>query len=207
MIDSSEALKELLPNVSRETIKKLAEFRRMILAEEQNLISNKDRDSIWTRHFYDSLRLAKFINSSSNDITDIGSGAGLPGIPISILFRSKKNIFLCENRTKRALFLKKCIVNLDLKNTEVIPIKAERIENKKFDVILARAVSQLNHLLSISYNLCKKNTTLLLHKGVHIDKELVQATKCWNFNHILHENEMEKGSFILELKNLIKSIT
>ena len=96
---------------------------------------------------------------------------------------------------------------LDLKNTEVIPIKAEKIENKKFDIILARAVSQLNHLLSISYNICKKNTTLLLHKGVHIDEEIVQATKYWDFTHVLHENEREKGSFILELKNIIKSIT
>ena len=207
MIDSPDALKELLPNVSRETIEKLAEFREMILSENQNLISKNDRNFIWTRHFYDSLRLAQFITSSGNDIIDIGSGAGLPGIPVSLLFSGQNRVFLCENRSKRASFLNKCIVKLDLKNTEVIPIKAERIENKKFDIILARAVSQLNHLLSISYNLCKKNTTLLLHKGVHIDKELVQATKCWNFNHILHENEMEKGSFILELKNLIKSIT
>ena len=68
-------------------------------------------------------------------------------------------------------------------------------------------VSQLNHLLSISYNICKKNTTLLLHKGVHIDEEIVQATKYWDFTHVLHENEREKGSFILELKNIIKSIT
>ena len=89
----------------------------------------------------------------------------------------------------------------------MIPIKAEKIENKKFDIILARAVSQLNHLLSISYNICKKNTTLLLHKGVHIDKEIVQATKYWDFSHVLHENDREKGSFILELKNIIKSIT
>ena len=53
----------------------------------------------------------------------------------------------------------------------------------------------------------QKNTTLLLHKGVHIDEEIVQATKCWDFTHVLHENEREKGSFILELKNIIKSIT
>ena len=79
--------------------------------------------------------------------------------------------------------------------------------NKKFDIIIARAVTQLNHLLSISYNICKKNTTLLLHKGVHIDEEIEQATKCWNFTHVLHENEREKGSFILELKNITKSVT
>ena len=207
MIDSPDALKELLPNVSRETIEKLAEFREMILSDDQNLISKNDRNFIWTRHIYDSLRLAQFINSSGNDIIDIGSGAGFPGIPVSLLFSSQNRVFLCENRSKRASFLNKCIAKLDLKNTEVIPIKAEKIENKKFDIILARAVSQLNHLLSISYNISKKNTTLLLHKGVHIDEELMQATKCWNFTHVLHENEREKGSYILELKNVIKSIT
>ncbi len=104
MIDSPDALKELLPNVSRETIEKLAEFREMILAEDQNLISNNDKNFIWTRHFYDSLRLAQFITSNGNDIIDIGSGAGLPGIPISLLFSSKNRVFLCENRSKRASF-------------------------------------------------------------------------------------------------------
>ena len=49
MIDSPDALKELLPNVSRETIEKLAEFREMILAEDQNLISKNDKNFIWTR--------------------------------------------------------------------------------------------------------------------------------------------------------------
>ena len=63
MIDSPDALKELLPNVSRETIEKLAEFREMILAEDQNLISKNDRNFIWTRHFYDSLKV--FIISAS----------------------------------------------------------------------------------------------------------------------------------------------
>ncbi len=205
MIDSPDALKELLPNVSRETIEKLSEFREIILAEDQNLISKNDKNFIWTRHFYDSLRLSQFITSSENDIIDIGSGAGLPGIPVSLLFGSKNKVFLCESRSRRVSFLNKCIDKLDLINTEVIPIKAEKIKNKKFDIILARAVSQLNHLLSISYNICKKNTTLLLHKGVHIDEEIVQATKYWDFSHVLHENEREKGSFILELKNIIKS--
>ena len=112
MIDSPDALKELLPNVSRETIEKLAEFREIILAEDQNLISKNDKDFIWTRHFYDSLRLVQFITSNGNDIIDIGSGAGLPGIPVSIFFGSKNKVFLCENRSKRVSFLNKCIVNI-----------------------------------------------------------------------------------------------
>ena len=89
----------------------------------------------------------------------------------------------------------------------MIPIKAEKIEKRKFDFILARAVSQLNHLLSISYKLCKKNTTLLLHKGVNIDSELIRATKYWNFEYTLHENPKNKRSYIIEIKNIIKSNT
>ena len=53
MIDSPEALKELLPNVSRETIEKLSKYKEMILAEEQNLISKNDINYLWKRHFYD----------------------------------------------------------------------------------------------------------------------------------------------------------
>ena len=52
----------------------------------------------------------------------------------------------------------------------------------------------------------KKNTIFLLHKGIHIDKEIDDATKYWDFEHYLHENGLEKGSFIIEVKNLIKSI-
>ena len=70
MIDSPDALKELMPNVSRETIEKLAEFKEMILAEDQNLISKNDKNFIWIRHFYDSLRLAHFITSNGNNIID-----------------------------------------------------------------------------------------------------------------------------------------
>ncbi len=142
----------------------------MILAEDQNLISKNDKNFIWIRHFYDSLRLVQFITSNGNDIIDIGSGAGLPGIPVSLLFSSKNKVFLCENRPKRVSFLNKCIVNLDLKNTEVIPIKAEKIENKKFDIVLARAVSQLKHLLSIS-SLSKKGVTRILQRAAEFERK------------------------------------
>jgi 16S rRNA (guanine527-N7)-methyltransferase len=89
----------------------------------------------------------------------------------------------------------------------VIPHKAEKAKNKKFDIVLARAVGQLNDLLSISYNISKKNTTFLFHKGIHIDNEIAEATKYWIFDHKLHENSVEKGSYILELNNVTKSST
>ncbi len=207
MEDSPEALKELKNNVSRETINKLDTYRTLILSEKQSLISKKDKNLIWTRHFYDSLRISDLIRDNKQNIIDIGSGSGLPGIPLSLLYNGENSIFLCENRKKRAKFLQHCIDELKLKNTYVIPHKAEKATNQKFDIVLARAVGRLNDLLSISYNVSKKNTTFLFHKGIHIDDEIDEATKYWKFDHILHENSVEKGSYILELNNVIKSIT
>mgnify|MGYP000089732691 FL=1 len=207
MEDSPEALKELKSNVSRETIDKLNAYRTLILAEKQSLISKKDKNLIWTRHFYDSLRISDLIRDNKQNIIDIGSGSGLPGIPLSLLYNGENSIFLCENRKKRAKFLEHCIDELKLKNTYVIPHKAEKATNQKFDIVLARAVGRLNDLLSISYNLSKKSTTFLFHKGIHIDDEIAEATKYWKFDHNLHENSVEKGSYILELNNVIKSIT
>ena len=207
MEDSPEALKELKNNVSRETINKLDTYRTLILSEKQSLISKKDKNLIWTRHFYDSLRISDLIRDNKQNIIDIGSGSGLPGIPLSLLYNGENSIFLCENRKKRAKFLEHCIDELKLKNTYVIPHKAEKATNQKFDIVLARAVGRLNDLLSISYNISKKNTTFLFHKGIHIDDEIDEATKYWKFDHILHENSVEKGSYILELNNVIKSST
>jgi 16S rRNA (guanine527-N7)-methyltransferase len=207
MEDSPEALKELKNNVSRETINKLDTYRTLILSEKQSLISKKDKNLIWTRHFYDSLRISDLIRDNKQNIIDIGSGSGLPGIPLSLLYNGENSIFLCENRKKRVKFLEHCIDELKLKNTYVIPHKAEKATNQKFDIVLARAVGRLNDLLSISYNISKKNTTFLFHKGIHIDDEIDEATKYWKFDHILHENSVEKGSYILELNNVIKSIT
>ena len=207
MEDSPEALKELKNNVSRETINKLDTYRTLILSEKQSLISKKDKNLIWTRHFYDSLRISDLIRDNKQNIIDIGSGSGLPGIPLSLLYNGENSIFLCENRRKRAEFLEHCIDELKLKNTYVIPHKAEKATSQKFDIVLARAVGRLNDLLSISYNISKKNTTFLFHKGIHIDDEIDEATKYWKFDHILHENSVEKGSYILELNNVIKSST
>ena len=177
------------------------------MSEKQSLISKKDKNLIWTRHFYDSLRISDLIRDNKQNIIDIGSGSGLPGIPLSLLYNGENSIFLCENRKKRAKFLEHCIDELKLKNTYVIPHKAEKATNQKFDIVLARAVGRLNDLLSISYNVSKKNTTFLFHKGIHIDDEIDEATKYWKFDHNLHENSVEKGSYILEVNNVIKTST
>ena len=104
MEDSPEALMELKSNVSRETINKLDAYRTLILAEKRSLISKKDKNLIWTRHFYDSLRISDMIREKKQNIIDIGSGSGLPGIPLSLFYNGENSIFLCENIVKPIVF-------------------------------------------------------------------------------------------------------
>jgi 16S rRNA (guanine527-N7)-methyltransferase len=206
MGDSINFFKNLNPNVSRETIEKLSKYRELILEAKINLISKGDKEAIWIRHFHDSLRLLKFINTKNISIIDIGSGAGLPGIPLALCLNHLENkVFLCESVEKKANFLMECIEKLGLENVEVIHERVENINNIRFEYILSRAVSQLSDLFSMSYNIRKEKTIYLLHKGVHIDDEIAEATKYWDFDYELHENEHERGSYIFESKNIIKS--
>ena len=208
MEDNSDSFKKMNPNVSRETIEQFKIYRHLIINEKTNLVSNKDKEVIWLRHFHDSLRIMSYISLKNSQILDVGTGAGLPGIPIALCLKDSENqIYLCESKQKKVDFLLKCKEKLKLTNVEVIPSRVESIKNKKFDYIIGRAVTQLNSFFSMSYNIIKKNTVFLLHKGIHIDKEIDDATKYWGFDYHLHENKIERGSFVIEIKNLIKSIS
>ena len=208
MDDNSDSFTKMNPNVSRETIEQLKTYRQLIIDEKSNLVSNRDKEAMWIRHFHDSLRILDHISLENSHIIDVGTGAGLPGIPISLCLKdSEHQIYLCESKKKKIDFLLKCKEKLKLSNVEVIPDRVENIKNKKFDYVIGRAVAQLNTFFSMSYNVKKENTIFLLHKGIHIDKEIDDATKYWDFEHYLHKNDTEKGSFIIEVKNLIKSIS
>ena len=208
MEDNSDSFKKMNPNVSRETIEQFKIYRQLIINEKTNLVSNKDKEVIWLRHFHDSLRIMSYISLKNSQILDVGTGAGLPGIPIALCLRDSENqIYLCESKQKKIDFLLKCKEKLKLTNVEVIPSRVENIKNKKFDYVIGRAVTQLNSFFSMSYNIKKENTIFLLHKGIHIDKEINEATKYWVFEHNLYKNTLEEGSFIIEIKNLIKSMS
>ena len=210
MIDSSDQLETLNPYVSRETIKKLSDYRDSIISAKFNLVSNKDKDHIWIRHFHDSIRLRKFFekNSKKIKILDIGSGAGLPGLPLSMVLDNDLFEFvLCESNNKKANFIQDCCDQLDISNVQIINNRVENIKNHSFDYIISRATAKINEIFSMSYHLNKNSTVYLLHKGVHVVDEINLTTKYWEFDYYIHKNNLEKGSNIFEAKNIIKSIT
>ncbi len=210
MIDSSDQFQTLNPNVSRETIGKLSDYRKLIINAKFNLVSKNDKEHIWIRHFHDSLRLSKFFVKIEKKvkILDIGSGAGLPGLPLSmVLDKNLFDFFLCESNTKKANFINDCCNQLDITNVQIINDRVENIKNYSFDYIISRATAKINDIFSMSYHLNKNSTIYLLHKGVHIVDEINFTTKYWKFDYSIHENNLEKGSNIFEAKNIAKTIT
>ena len=210
MIDSSDQLQTLNPYVSRETIKKLSDYRDSIISAKFNLVSQKDKEHIWIRHFHDSLRLIKFFEKDEKKIKilDIGSGAGLPGLPLSmVLDNDLFELVLCESNSKKANFIRDCCDQLDILNVQIINDRVENIKNHSFDYIISRATAKINEIFSMSYHLNKNSTVYLLHKGVHVVDEINLTTKYWKFDYNIHKNNLEKGSNIFEAKNIIKSIT
>ena len=196
------------PNVSRETIKKLAEFQSFLVEQnlKHNLVSKNQIDKIWMRHIHDSLRLLNLLDlNKPMKILDIGSGGGFPAIPLAIA-TEKYNLkyTLCESITKKSNFLRLSVELLNLPNIQVINDRVENLKNVKFDVITCRAVSKLNKIFTYSHHLTKQNTVFLLHKGINVVGEINDATKYWFFEHELIKNELEDGSFIVKINKLKK---
>ena len=155
------------------TAKKLEQLERYYeLLIEYNKVMNltgiTEKEEVYLKHFYDSLTIAKIIDlSNENNLCDLGSGAGFPGIVIKIFYPNLK-IVLVDSLNKRINFLNTVIENLELKNIEAIHTRIEEYskENKeKFDVVTARAVAPLNILLELGINLVKVEKYFIAMKG------------------------------------------
>jgi 16S rRNA (guanine527-N7)-methyltransferase len=150
--------------------------------ENVNLISRKDIDNILDRHILHSLTILKYVSIFDNAIClDIGSGGGLPGIPIKI---AKPNIklIMIDSITKKVNIIRQIIEKLDLINVEIINDRIENLaKNKNFknsiNFIFARAVASTDLILKWSFPLIKNNGRIALLKGGDLSKEIADAQR------------------------------
>jgi 16S rRNA (guanine(527)-N(7))-methyltransferase RsmG len=121
-------------------------------------LSVKDRGKIFSRHFLDALVLSGKIPLKAGTVMDLGSGNGIPAIPVAI-FRSDLKVYCFESRIKKAAFLNNIKNKLALENLFIIN---DRIENNSnnfnnyFDYITARAFSSVEEIISLSRTSAKK---------------------------------------------------
>ncbi len=129
--------------------------------ERINVISRKDIDNLYERHILHSLAIAKYIQFSDNSkVLDIGTGGGLPGIPLAIIF-PQVHFTLIDSIGKKIKVATEVANSIGLKNIE---LKHQRIqENKeKYDFVVSRAVMQLEKLSK----LCRKNITKIQQNAI-----------------------------------------
>ncbi len=148
--------------------------------QRMNLTRITDRTEAQIQHVGDALTLLPFLGPGAMTIADVGSGGGVPGIPLAII-RPDAQIVLIESTKKKAAFLLDTIQRLELRNATVIPQRAEEIartrRRESFDVVIARAVGQLVWLAEWCLPLTKKGGKMLAMKGARAKDEIPQATK------------------------------
>ena len=195
-------------NVSRESQTKLMLFVTELGRWQgtHNLVAPSSLDVIWTRHVADGLQLARYIQSTDHHILDIGSGGGLPAIPLAIALTDRSTphqITLVESNGKKAAFLRAvsrlCKIDTRIINARIESLTDSDVE-RSISVVTARALAPLTDLLELCAGLPFRPQRMLFLKGQHIDAELTEATKCWNISFSKHPSETSSDGCILEVR-------
>lgn len=206
-----------LYDVSRETMEKLSIYEKLIIEGQKkfNLIGKSTLGSIWLRHFADSAKLLKILkevcqNSEGKvlNLLDVGSGAGFPGVVLSIMTNAEKipiKVALADSNRKKSLFLKSIKKELGVSYT-VVNKRSENIK-QKFEIITARAVTSVKTFLDLNHNLIKKESILVLFKGRTWKEEVKESKKKWKFELNVVKNNIRidsSGGVTLVIRNLKK---
>ena len=137
-----------------------------------NLTAVRNPDEMVSRHLLDSLSVVQYVEQYGNDWLDVGSGGGMPGVPLAIIFPERK-FTLLDSNGKKTRFLTQVKLELKLDNLEVIHNRVEAFTPARaFSGIISRAFSSLADFTNWTRHLGDTNSHWLAMKGVHPDDEL-----------------------------------
>jgi 16S rRNA (guanine527-N7)-methyltransferase len=182
-------------------IKNLEDFVLLILQENQNLnlIGQSTINNIWERHILDSAQLLRFINNKNLKFADLGSGAGFPGVVLSIL--GLREIHLIEKAFRKSEFLRRAKL-LSSGRIFVHQAKLEELAAIEFDCIVSRALAPLDQLLDYTKKFLKKSGYCLFLKGKNLPAEIETAQEKFAFTYELFPSLTSDESNIIKVSNI-----
>lgn len=137
-----------------------------------NLTALRDADKMLSHHILDSLSVQLHITAEK--LLDVGSGAGLPGIPLAISDPGRQ-VAVIDSNSKKTAFLRQAVMELGLKNVEIITGRIENLSTtQRFDGIISRAFSDINQFVAMSRLMLAERGRWYAMKGVRPDAELQQ---------------------------------
>lgn len=191
--------------LSENQIQKFYNFMNLLIEKNKvmNLTSIVDPEEIIIRHFVDSCFLYKFFPDIDiqSKLLDVGTGAGFPGIPLSIIF-DKNSFTLSDTLGKRINFLSEVKNELKLNNIELIKGRAEDLAHNidyrdSFDFVLSRGVAKLRVLAEYSIPFLKIEGKMIAYKMDEINEEIEDSLYAFK---VLGGTEIDKMSYILYKK-------
>jgi 16S rRNA (guanine527-N7)-methyltransferase len=143
-----------------------------------NLTAIRDPKEMMTHHVLDSLSAVPAFTEAQN-VLDVGSGGGLPGMILAICYPDKK-ISMIDTVSKKTAFLNQAKAELGLNNVTVYSARVESLQvNQPFDVITSRAFSELNNFVNWSQHLLAEGGRFIAMKGVHPQGEMERLPEGW----------------------------
>lgn len=199
-------LKKLNIELKETTLAMLNEYYSILKEENQkyNLTRIIEEENVYLKHFYDSLTITKIIDINNQSICDLGSGAGFPGLVLGICFPSAK-LTLIESNGKKCNFLNIVKKKLNLNNVTIINTRIEEYakENRElYDIVTARAVAPLKHLLEYGIPLVKINGVFIAMKA-NVENEEQNID---NYYNKLNIKEEQRIVFNLPHENSIRTL-
>ena len=160
--------------------------------EFMNLTRITDPQEAAAKHVFDSVAPWSYLQNAKQ-VMDAGTGAGFPGIPLSIVLPHVRFV-LTDSTQKKARFVDAVVDSLQLSNVSVFAERAEHLlENQKSEIVAARAVAPTGEMIETFKKFLKSGTRLLLYKGPDVETELLEAQKHRVQSQLISKYELPNG--------------
>lgn len=169
-----QGIKDAKLDISAQTQQRLLDYLALMQKwnKVHNLTAVRDADEMVILHLLDSLVVLPFIDAKH--LLDVGSGAGLPGIPLAICLPDLQ-VTVIDSNSKKVSFMRQAKAELEIANLEVLGGRVEEIAStKKFEIIISRAFSDLSLFISLTHHLLDVQGKWLAMKGVYPEVELAE---------------------------------